>query len=166
MSGAAESDMVMMCSFHAGAGLFGIDTRQIREVLGAMVSEPVPLAPGYIDGVVAYRGEVLTTLSFRALLGLERRTEASCVLVLDDEQNDEQFGLVVDNVGGVVMTRRSEFEANPSTLDERSMDLFDGTCRTESGLMVRLDPGRLRPARLAATGLFGKAKRARAGGQG
>jgi purine-binding chemotaxis protein CheW len=109
---------------------------------------------------------VLTTLSFRALLGLEQRVEASCVLVLDDEQNEERFGLVVDGVGGVVMIGRSEFEANPSTLDERGNDLFDGTCRTESGLMVRLDPARLRPSRLTATGLFGKAKQARAGGQG
>jgi purine-binding chemotaxis protein CheW len=158
------SDEVMMCSFRTAAGLYGIDTRQIREVLGAMASQPVPLAPWYIDGVVPYRGEVLTTLSFRALLGLEQRTAASCVMVLDDEQNEERFGLAVDEVGGVVMMGRNEFEANPSTLDERSMDMFDGTCRTESGLMVRLDPARLRPSRLAASGLFGRAKLASAGG--
>ncbi len=153
MSG--DGDVVMMCSFRAGAGLFGMDTKQIREVLGAVASQPVPLAPRYIDGVVAYRGEVLTTLSLRALLGLERRAEASCVLVLDDEENEERFGLIVDEVGGVVMMGQNQFEANPTTLDERSMDLFDGTCRTESGLMVRLDPVRLRPSRLAAAGGLG-----------
>jgi purine-binding chemotaxis protein CheW len=86
--------------------------------------------------------------------------------VLDDEQSEERFGLVVDEVGGVVMMELSKFEANPSTLDERSMDLFDGTCRTESGLMVRLDPARLRPSRLAATGLFGKTRQVQSGGQG
>jgi chemotaxis signal transduction protein len=53
-----------------GTGLFGIETRQIREVLGTTTPQRVPLAPEYIAGVVPYRGEVLTTVSFRALLGL------------------------------------------------------------------------------------------------
>ena len=155
---AAEEEVLMMCSFRVGAGLFGIDTRQIREVLGAVASQSVPLAPPYIDGVVAYRGEVLATLSLRVLLGMEQRTEEGCVLVLDHEQNEERFGLVVDDIDGVVLIRASEFEANPSTLDERSMDLFDGTCRTGHGLMVRLDPLRLRPSLLATSGLFGHSR--------
>jgi purine-binding chemotaxis protein CheW len=163
MIGPAEDDVVMMCSFRAGAGLFGIDTTQIGEVLVVTASQPVPLAPRYIDGIIAYRGDVLTTLSLRALLGLERHDAAGRVLVLDDEQNAERFGLVVDDVNGVLMIKRSEFGANPSTLDVRSMDLFDGTCTTEGGLMVRLDPSRLRPSRLAATAMFGNATHVRAG---
>jgi purine-binding chemotaxis protein CheW len=164
MNGEAKDDAMMMCSFHAGAGLFGMDTRQIREVLGSVAAQPVPLAPRYIDGVVAYRGEMLTTVSLRALLGLERRAEACCVLVLDDEEREERFGLVVDDVGGVLMTARKDYKSNPSPLDERGMDLFDGTCRTEAGLMVRLDQKRLRPSRLAEAGIYGAAKRECLGG--
>ena len=63
---------VSICSLRVGTGLFGIDTRQIREVLGTTAPQRVPLAPEYIAGVVPYRGDVLTTVSFRALLGLER----------------------------------------------------------------------------------------------
>lgn len=163
MSGAAKDDLVMMCSFYAGGGLFGMDTRRIREVLGAVTSQSVPLAPQYIDGVVAYRGEVLTTLSLRVLLGLERGADACCVLVLDDEQNEERFGLAVDDVGGVLMLSRKDFEPNPSTLNERGMDLFDGTCRSEAGLLVRLDPKRLRPARLGESGMYGLARHGRVG---
>jgi purine-binding chemotaxis protein CheW len=85
------------------------------------------------------------------------------VLVLDDEESEERFGLVVDDVGGVLMTGRKDYEPNPSTLDERSMDMFDGTCRTEAGLMVRLDQKRLRPSRLAEAGMYGAAKRERVG---
>jgi len=160
---ATPVDMLMMCSFRAGPGLFGIDTTQIREVLGAITPQPVPLAPEYIEGVVPYRGNVLTTLSFRFLLGLEKRARASCVLVLDDEENEERFGLVVDEVQGVASVGRDSLEPNPATLDARSVALFDGTCRTPSGLMVRLDPQRLRPSRLAESGLFGSAQR---GGKG
>ena len=80
MSRAGESrtaavGSVSLCSLRAGTGLYGVDTPQIREVLGPSVPQRVPLAPEYIAGVVPYRGEVLTTVSFRALLGLERGAE-------------------------------------------------------------------------------------------
>jgi purine-binding chemotaxis protein CheW len=38
------------------------------------------------------------------------------------------------------------------------MELFDGAYRMPTGLMVRLDPQRLRPSRLAESGLFAIAK--------
>jgi purine-binding chemotaxis protein CheW len=164
MSGAAESrtdagGTVSLCSLRTGSGLYGVETTQIREVLGHITPQLVPLAPRYIAGIVPYRGEVLTTVSFRVLLGLERGTGNGSVLVLDDLENDGRFGLIVDGVGGVVTMARSSLEPNPSTLDARSLALFAGAYRTPSGLMVRLDPERLRPARLAASDLFGAATR-------
>jgi purine-binding chemotaxis protein CheW len=154
-------DTISICSLRVGTGLFGIDTRQIREVLGTTAPQRVPLAPKYIAGVVPYRGEVLTTVCFRTLLGLECRIGANCVLVFDDEENEERFGLVVDGVGGVVAVEHGALEANPSGLDARSLELFDGAYKLQSGLMVHLDPQRLRPSRLAESGLFGRPKQER-----
>jgi purine-binding chemotaxis protein CheW len=156
---ASGVDTVSMCSFRVGAGLFGIDTQQIVEVLGAALPQPVPLAPEYIAGVLPYRGEVLTTVSFRALLGLEIGAAANCVLVVDDEEHGERFGLMVDAAGGMVTMDRSALEANPGSLDALWAALFDGVFRTQSGLMVHLDPRRLRPTRLARSGLFGMARK-------
>lgn len=150
-----RNDTTSLCSVRAGSQLFAIETRQILEVLGATTPQRVPLAPKYIAGVVSYRGEALTTVSLRALLGLENSSGASCVLVFEDEQHGERFGLTVDAVGGVVTVARNALEANPSTLDPRSMALFDGACRMQSGLLARLDPERLRPSQLARSGLFG-----------
>jgi len=45
-------------------------------------------------------------------------------------------------------------EANPCTLESRGKWLFDGAYKMQTGLMVQLDPKRLRPSRLAETGLF------------
>lgn len=164
-TGVDPVDTLLMCSLRAGAALFGIETTQIREVLGATEMRLVPLAPEYIDGIMPYRGDVLTTVNLRALLGLQRCAAASCVIVLDDDINEERFGLVVDGVGGVIAMARSGVEPNPSALDARSLALFDGICRTELGLMVRLNPQRLRPSRLAESGFFGAAARDRSGKQ-
>ena len=149
-----EDDAVSLCSMFAGSESFGIDTRKIREVLGNRDLQRVPKAPAFIGGVVPYRGEVLTTVDFRALLGMGEHTDASCVLVLEDEDSEERFGLMVDAVGGVVTVNRNMLEANPCTLESRDKWLFDGAYKMETGLMVQLDPQKLRPSRLAEAGLF------------
>ena len=158
-----EVETLSMCSLDAGGRTFGIDTRSIREVLGQRRIERVPLAPAWIGGIVPYRGEVLTTVCFRALLGLPPSSGPSCILVLDDEAEDERFGLRVDSVGGVVTVERRLHAANPPTLDAASRELFQGAFRMAGGLLVQVDPERLRPARLAETGLFGGAFTARKG---
>jgi purine-binding chemotaxis protein CheW len=114
------------------------------------------MSPPFIAGVVPYRGEVLTTVNLRALLGMEAHSGRCCVLVMEDDEVAERFGLVVDAVGGVVTVSGRMLEANPCTLEARGKWLFDGAYKMESGLMVRLDPQKLCPSRLSETGLFRK----------
>jgi len=156
-------DTVSICSLRVGTGLYGIATSQIREVLGTIVPQSVPLAPEYIAGVVPYRGKVLTAVSLRALLRLERKSGSNCILVFDGELIDEHFGLIVDGVNGVIALHKDTLRANPSGLDARSMEMFDGAYQLPSGLMVQLDPRKLRPSRLAESGLFARLKQERQG---
>jgi purine-binding chemotaxis protein CheW len=151
-----ENDAVSLCSLYAGSEIFGIDTSKIREVLGERGLQRVPMSPAFIAGVVPYRGEVLTTVNLRALLGLETHSGGRCVLVMEDDEAGERFGLVVDAVGGVVTVSQRTLEGNPCTLEARAKWLFDGAYKMENGLMVRLDPQRLCPSRLSETGLFRK----------
>jgi len=58
----------------------------------------------------------------------------------------------VDGVSGVIAVEPSALEANPSGLDARSMEMFDGAYKLPSGLLIHLDPRRLRPSRLAGAG--------------
>jgi purine-binding chemotaxis protein CheW len=149
-----ENDAVSLCSLFAGEEMFGIDTSKIREVLGERELQRVPMTPGFIAGVVPYRGEVLTTVNLRALLGMETQAGKCCVLVMEDDEAAERFGLVVDAVGGVVTMSRRMLEANPCTLEARGKWLFDGAYKMDGELMVRLDPKKLCPSRLSETGLF------------
>jgi purine-binding chemotaxis protein CheW len=151
-----ENDAVSLCSLYAGDETFGIDTSKIREGLGERDLQQVPMSPTFIAGVVPYRGEVLTTVNLRALLGIKAYSGRSCVLVMEDDQAAERFGLVVDAVGGVVVVSQSALEENPCTLEARGKWLFDGAYKMESGLMIRLDPQKLSPSRLSETGLFRK----------
>jgi purine-binding chemotaxis protein CheW len=162
-----DEEVLSLCSLFAGGRLFGIDTRTIREVLGKGRLNRVPLAPGFIGGVIAYRGEVVTAVNLRALLGAAPvEASQSCILVLDGDGFEERFGLMVDSVGGVVMVNPRTVSPNPPTLDEDSRMLFLGSYRTDAGLLVQLDsaqldPERLKSMRLAETGLPSHGSRSR-----
>ena len=157
-----ESDAISLCSMYMGSETFGIDTRKIREVLGERELQRVPMSPAFIVGVASYRGEVLTTVNLRALLGLKEYDGRSCVLVMEDD-GAERFGLMVDAVGGVVTVSRRKLEPNPCTLDVRGKWLFDGAYKMKAGLVVQLDPQRLCPTRLSEAGLFRQGVKGRNG---
>src|ERR1700735_34115 len=146
-----DNDAVSLCSLFAGEDTFGIDTSKIREVLGERELQRVPMSPGYIAGVVPYRGEVLTTVNLRALLGMGTQPGLCCVLAMEDGEVGGGFGHAV---GGVVTMSRRMLYVNPCTLEARGKWLFDGAYKMDGGLMVRLDPRKLSPSRLSETGLF------------
>ncbi len=158
MSPEEQAEFLSICTILAGEAWYGLDTRRIREVIGAGLLQSVPLAPAYIGGVVPYRGEVLTAVCLRSLLGLDPAAPEGCILVLDDGLGGEEnrFGLVVDRVGGVMSIDRRTLAPNPSTLEDRGQAIFEGAFRMEHGLVVQLSTERLTPVRLAESGLFAK----------
>jgi purine-binding chemotaxis protein CheW len=149
-----ETGMVSICSLTVAGALFGLETRTVREVLGECGLQRIPLAPKYVAGVVSNRGEVLTTLSLRALLGLEEYGGRSVVMVLDGAGGEERFGLLVDTVGGVMRVSAAALETNPSTLSERTKALFDGVYRLSDGLLIRLTGTKLLPSKLRQSEIF------------
>ena len=151
---AEQQEAIQLCSVYVGTGLYGVDTRAIREVLGNATPQRVPLAPPYLAGVLTYRGEVLETVSLRTLLGLEEHRGARRVLVLESPEADERFGLLVDSVGGMVSASQAALEQNPATLDASGEALLSGVYRMETALMACLDAARLRPTELAKNSAF------------
>lgn len=135
-----------ICSVRVGEGLYGVPITHILEIVGKARPQPVPLAPGFIGGMVHYRGDVLTTVSLRYLLGLPPRDGPQDILVL--ENSGGSLGLLVDSVGEALTASSLEFEPNPSMMDERRRALFAGAYKLKGSLLAMLDPENLDPMRL------------------
>ena len=144
--------LVEVCSVRVGQTLFGVPIAHILEIVGGARPRPVPLAPAFVGGLVHYRGDVLTTVSLRQLLGLPPKTGgagrdgAQDILVLESENGC--FGLLVDSVGEVLRVSPADHEPTPSILDERRRTLFAGAYKLEDALLVMLNPERLEPKKL------------------
>jgi len=138
-----------VCSLRLGETLFAVPIARVLEILGKPAIQPVPLAPDFVGGLVHYRGEVLTAISLRRLLGMEPTPSPGDVLVFESAQGP--FGLVVDSVGEVLSVCAAEHEPNPSTLDSRWQALLAGAWKRADRLLVALDSERLEPHRLATS---------------
>lgn len=149
----SSSVSLEMCSVRVGQTLFGLPITHILEIVGGARPQAVPLAPEFVGGLVHYRGDVLTTVSLRHLLGLptssgDGKNGLCDILVL--ESSGGCFGLLVDSVGEVLTVSSADHEPNPSILDERRSALFLGAYKLPQGLLVMLDPEKLDPMRLGA----------------
>jgi len=138
--------LVEVCSVRVGTTLFGIPIQHILEIVGSARPQPIPLAPGFVGGLIHYRGDVLTTVSLRQLLDMPPKEGRQDLLVLENVGGI--FGLLVDSVSEVLTVSSADHEPNPSILDERRRALFAGTYKLKDSLLVMLDPERLDPARL------------------
>ncbi len=136
-----------VCSVRLADTWFGVPISHILEIVGSARPQPVPLAPEHVGGLVHYRGDVLTTVSLRHLLGLPVKDGPQDILVL--ESAGGCFGLLVDSVGEVLSVSSADHEPNPSILDQRRKALFAGAYKLKDKLLVMLDPERLDPMRLS-----------------
>jgi purine-binding chemotaxis protein CheW len=141
--------LLEVCSVRVESALFGVPISRILEIVGSARPQPVPLSPAYVGGLVHYRGDVLTTITLRHLLGLSPADGKQDILVL--ESSEGCFGLLVDSVGEVLAVSANDYEPNPSILNESRRSLLAGAYKLKSGLMVMLDPDRLDPIRLASS---------------
>ena len=142
------ASLLEVCSVRLGQTLFGVPIRHILEIVGSARPQPVPLAPGFVGGLVHYRGDVLTTVSLRQLLAMPPREGTQDILVMEGAGG--YFGLLVDSVGEVLTVSPVDYEPNPSILDEQRRAYLAGAYKLKDRLLVMLDPEKVDPVRLGA----------------
>ena len=141
-----EEQRIGLCSFRVAGETFGIETGAVQEAFRHVHVHPVPMAPEFVAGVLAYRGEVLTAVNLRAVLGMAAAEKPGCGLVLRDSGNRELFALLIDSLADVVEAKQEDWEPNPAQLDARQAQVFRGAYRNGALPLVRLDAERLQPS--------------------
>lgn len=121
--------------------LFGIDIRDINDVLHRQTATPVPLAGHKIHGLINLRGHIVTMLHVFACLGIEGEDSARMSIVI--EHNKELYGLLFDSVGDILELDSQNLEPVPPTLDDAWRHVSEGVFRLPQGLMVLLDAHKL-----------------------
>ncbi|MDX1489196.1 MAG: chemotaxis protein CheW, partial [Acidiferrobacterales bacterium] len=86
---------------------------------------------------------IVTAIDIRKRLGLPPRAAGDEGMNVVVEQGTELYSLVIDSVGEVLSLPVSDYERNPSNLDELWREVTAGIYQLDGKLMVVLDIDRL-----------------------
>ena len=137
---AQEQDLEML-SFLLGSEEYVVAVDTVREVLTPREITPVPNTPTYLLGVCSLRGTVMPIIDLNLRLGLTAsvRDEKSRIIVVSLGQ-DEQVGLFVDRVRGVVRFAPSLVQPAPETVEQGAgAEFLKGIARKNDKLYILLD---------------------------
>ena len=133
------ADDKQLCTFYADGLYFGIDVREVQEVLQYQDMVRVPLASPVVRGLINLRGQIVTAIDLRRQLELSERTDGTDPMNVVVRSDDGAVSLLVDTIGDVVEVDEQSFERAPDTLRGRARALIDGVYKLDGQLLLVLD---------------------------
>ncbi|MBF0281214.1 MAG: purine-binding chemotaxis protein CheW [Zetaproteobacteria bacterium] len=113
---------------------------QVREVIPLPACTHIPLALGCIDGLISLRGHVITQIDMRQALKLPRRVDNSQSKILVTEiKSGEVVGIVVDEVGEVLILNHEDMESVPMSLEKCWRKIGKNVIKRKDELVVLVD---------------------------
>lgn len=105
------SETVQYIVIRFGEEQYGIDIRNIDNIVRMQHITRVPKMPAYLKGVINLRGEVIPVISMRLKMGLaeDEITKTTRIIVLKLEQ-EGNVGFIVDEVKEVVTLSAGDIE--------------------------------------------------------
>ncbi len=121
---------------------YGLEVERVQEVLRAQLCTPVPSAPPAIAGLINLRGQVVTALDIRTVLGLPERAQGKDPMNVVVRVKGEAMAFLVDVIGGVIDVDDSSFEPPPDTLAGQRREFIRGSYKLDGRLLMALDVDR------------------------
>jgi purine-binding chemotaxis protein CheW len=138
VAGETHAQEIEMLSFRLGGEEYVLPVDDVREVLKSRELTVVPNSPSHILGVTSIRGTVLPVIDLGSRLGLPPavRDEKARIIIISPD--DEDAGIVVDRVTGVVRIAPDAIRPAPETI-EQGAEYLKGIARKDDRLYILLD---------------------------
>jgi purine-binding chemotaxis protein CheW len=138
-----DNEMLQLATFFVAGEMFGIDVKDVQEVLMAQEVTPVPLAPAHVVGLTNLRGQILPALDLRTRLGIEPRSEDAERSNLVVKTSEGPVSLVVDEIGDVIELPSNAWRDVPETVSPMQRQFVRQIVTLEGRIMLRLDLARI-----------------------
>lgn len=134
----AQAREIELLSFRLGGEEYAVMVDDVREVLRNYQLTVVPNAPAHILGVMSLRGTVTTIIDPCTRIGLTPgvRDDKSRIIIMSTK--DEDVGLIVDRVTGVVRISPEDIKPAPEN-NEQGTEFLRGIARKYDRLYILLD---------------------------
>lgn len=89
-------------SFHIGDKLYGIEIKNITDIIELQKITEVPDMPDYIKGVINLRGKIIPVMDMRLRLNKEEKEYDDRTCIININIDNVTVGLIVDTVSEVL----------------------------------------------------------------
>lgn len=129
---------VQLVVFQLGTEEFGVDIKQVKEIIKVTEITRIPNSPSFVEGVINLRGQITTVMDLRKRLDLmvSEQTENTRIIIVELEKNT--VGMIVDSVAEVLRLPRSEIEPTPSISTEVDTEYIMGVGKLSDKDRTRL----------------------------
>lgn len=133
------TETLQYASFFVDEMLLAIPISQVHEINRQLDVTRVPHAKDSIAGVINLRGEVVTVVDLRNVLGLPRTDISAANRNVIIQHGDELIGLMVDGVADILSIEKSDITTAPANVSSIDHRFIKGVYAMNDQIVVILD---------------------------
>lgn len=134
-------------TFSLGGEMYGVETLSVKEIIEYGHVTTVPMMPPSIRGVINLRGAVVPVIDLRARFDRSRTeiTRRTCIVIieLEEEEEHQTIGIVVDTVSEVLEIATRDIEAAPAFGARIRTDFIRGMGKVNNQFVILLNVGKV-----------------------
>jgi purine-binding chemotaxis protein CheW len=134
-----ESDVDQYLTFALDDEIYGMDIKNIDDIIGIQKITEVPNQPVYLKGVINLRGIIIPVIDIRIRFQKEERPydDRTCIIVINID--DAAVGIVVDTVLEVIKLNLDDIADPPVYNDEISNQYMKGIGKHKEHVVIMVD---------------------------
>ena len=133
-----ESEVRHLMIFRLGKEKYALDMKHLKKVMWAKNITRVPGLPPHILGIINIRGEIISVVDMKLLLGLPYETAEKPSIMITSAQGMET-GLLVDSVDAIIDLPTLSIDPPMITFEKEYLDLIDGEARMDETFLIVLN---------------------------
>lgn len=130
---------LQLCTFYLNEHLLGLEVGKIQEIIKTRPMTRVPLAPGYVGGLINLRGQIVAAIDLKKRMNLPALEPSKTQMNIVIQHHEGLISLLVDSVGDIINVDTNQIEHDPHHLPDDLGKMLMGICKTDQFLLMVLD---------------------------
>lgn len=118
---------------------FALDVSNIGSISGINDVTSVPDSPGYIEGVMNMRGDIIPIVNLAKRFNIESDVKIKDKRVIVIEIENKLFGFLVDDASKAIQIDTEDIADTPSLIKGNDGDYIDGICKVENDILLLIN---------------------------
>jgi purine-binding chemotaxis protein CheW len=125
--------------FEIAGTTYGISSQSVQQMEMIEHITPLPNAPGFVEGVVFSRGQVIPAVNLRNRFGFEKVPHTNRTRLIVTNQNERLIGLIVDSAREFMSISNEAIQPPPDSIEGLSGKYLKGIVTIEDRIVLVLD---------------------------